>query len=170
MKQVTYRSKLLARAHTDGIEEALEAGLSGDAAKEFVKSYVKGKLDNAFDEMGRGLDKEALNEASIATFQQDLLPGTFGRLTQTFVSNEKTKLTRLILPFVKTPTNVIRYGVKMTPGLNIVQSEYRAMLFGKMGKEAQAQAAGRPTRASGSSSLPPAGDPTPSSAAMKTAQ
>lgn len=145
MKQVIYRSKLMARAHIEGVENALDAGLSGQAATDFTKAFVKEKMDKAFDAQGRGLDPEALREADIATFQQDLLPGTLGRGVQTFVANEKTKLTRLILPFVKTPTNVLRYAWKMTPGLNVLQGEYRAMLNGKMGLEAQHQAIGQMT-------------------------
>lgn len=143
MKQLVYRSKLMARAHTEGLDEALTAGLKGKQADDFVKSYVSEKLANAFDAEGRGLDAEALREANIATFQQDLLPGTMGRNVQTFISNDKTHLSRFVLPFVKTPTNVIRYAIKMTPGLGILQTEYREMLWGRMGKEAQAQAIGQ---------------------------
>lgn len=132
-KQIVYRSKLMARAHVEGVEEALEAGLSGKAAKDFVTAYVKSRLDKGFDTMGRGLDPQALREADIATFQQDLLPGTLGKGVQTVIAGDKMKWAKLILPFVKTPTNVLRYGVKMTPGLNLAQSEYRAMLSGKMG-------------------------------------
>lgn len=145
MKQTVYRSKVLAKAHMDGVEAALDAGLSGSAAKEFVRAYAARKLAGAFDEAGRGLDQAAQQEASIATFQQDLLPGTFGKNVQHFVNNDKTRLTRFILPFVKTPTNVVRYALKMTPGLNLLQTEYRNMLTGKMGQEQQAQAIGQMT-------------------------
>lgn len=148
VKQVVYRSKLAARAHMDGLEQAVNAGLKGDAADKFVKSYVTTRLENGFDAEGRGLDPEALREANIATFQQDLLPGTFGKNLQSLISNDPTQLTRLILPFVKTPTNVIRYGWKMTPGLNRFQEEYRQMLSGAMGQEAKAQAIGQMTMGS----------------------
>ena len=145
MKQIIYRSKLMARAHIEGVESALDAGLSGQAASDFTKAFVKEKIDKAFDAQGRGLDPEALREANIATFQQDLLPGTLGRGVQTLVANEKKQMLRLILPFVKTPTNVIRMAWKMTPGLNVLQGEYRAMLNGDMGQEAKVQALGQMT-------------------------
>ena len=148
VKQIVYRSKLAARAHMDGTTQAIQAGLSGNAADKFVKSYVSTRLDNAFDAEGRGLDPEALREANIATFQQDLLPGTLGKNIQNLVANEKTQLVRFILPFVKTPTNVIRYGWKMTPGLNMFQEEYRQMLSGALGQEAKAQAIGQMTMGS----------------------
>jgi hypothetical protein len=143
VKQITYRSKLAARANMEGTEQAVRAGLKGKAAKDYIKSYTATRLDNAFDAEGRGVDPEALREANIATFQQDLLPGTLGKNIQTLISNDKTQLIRLILPFVKTPTNVIRYGWKMTPGLNMLQEEYRQMLSGSLGQEAKSQAIGQ---------------------------
>ncbi len=76
-------------------------------------------MDKAFDAEGRGLDADALREANITTFQQELLPGTLGKAVQSAVSNEKSQLLRLVLPFVKTPTNVLRYGWKMTPRLGM---------------------------------------------------
>jgi hypothetical protein len=148
VKQIVYRSKLSARAYVEGAEKALDAGLDGKAAKDFIKGYVGDRLANAFDAEGRGLDHGALHEANIATFQQDLLPKTFGRNFQSFLSNDKTQLSRLVLPFIKTPTNVIRYGWKMTPGLNLLQEEYRQMIGGAMGHEAQAQAMGQMTMGS----------------------
>lgn len=145
VKQTVYRSKVAARAHLEGVEQAIQAGLDGKAAKQFISSFVKQKVDNAFDAEGRGVDPEALREANIATFQQDLLPGTVGKNVQTFIAADPTQLSKLILPFVKTPTNVLRYGWKMTPGLNMLQGEYRKMISGKLGQEAKAQALGQMT-------------------------
>lgn len=141
MKQTVYRSKVQARAHVQAAEMAYDAGLRGKAARDFVKSAVTKKLSEAFDMEGRGIDPAALHEAQTATFSQDLLPGTLGKGISTLAQNNMA--VKLVLPFTKTPTNVIRYGWKMTPGLNIVQTEYRNMLLGKMGKEMQAQAVGQ---------------------------
>ncbi|MCS4240918.1 hypothetical protein M2418_000420 [Rhizobium sp. BIGb0125] len=143
VKQTVYRSKVAARAHMEGVELAVEQGLSGKAYKDFIKTHVEKRLDAAFDAEGRGLDAEALREANISTFQQELLPGTVGKTVQGFISNERSQFTRLILPFVKTPTNVIRYAWKMTPILNGLQGEYRQMFSGAMGHEAKAQAVGQ---------------------------
>lgn len=133
IKQVVYRSKVQAQAHIEGISSGLDGA--------DLTRYVQDKLYGAFDEAGVATDMVARQEAQIATFQQDLLPGTIGKSTQNFTNNHP--LSKLVLPFVKTPTNVIRYGVKMTPGLNALQSEYRQMIRGAMGPEAQAQAVGQ---------------------------
>lgn len=133
VKQIRYRSVVLADAQM----EADAMGLLGAARKKFVE----GRLGAAFDANGAATNTRALQEARITTFQQELLPGTLGRSVQGFVSNYPTA--RFILPFVKTPTNVLRYGIKYSPGLNLLQTEFREALSGKFGAEAQAQAAGQ---------------------------
>lgn len=133
VKQVVYRSKVQAKAHVDGVE----MGLEGDA----LSTFVRERLHGAFDDQLRATDQAALQEARIATFQQDLLEGTFGKTVQDAVA--KHSAARFVLPFVRTPMNVLRYGVKLTPGLNLAQEEYRMMLRGTMGREAQAQAVGQ---------------------------
>lgn len=132
VKQVVYRSKVQAKAAV----EAAENGLQG---ADFA-AYVRKRLSDAFDDSGRGVDLEALREAQIATFQQELLPGTLGRWMQG--AHNHTAM-RLVVPFIRTPTNVIRQGIKMTPGLNMLQREYRDMIAGRLGAEAQAQAVGQ---------------------------
>ncbi len=142
-KQIVYRSKVMARAHMEANLALAGKNLPEADAKQFVKEYIETKLSRAFDEKGRGTDSEALREAQIATFQQDLLPKTFGKGVQDLTNN--VQAVRLVLPFVKTPTNVIRYGWNMTPVLNIFQKEYRNMLLGRLGQEMQAQAIGQMT-------------------------
>jgi hypothetical protein len=50
-----------------------------------------------------------------------------------------------MIPFIKTPTNVMRYGWKMTPLLNMAQTEFREALGGMHGAEAKASAVGQMT-------------------------
>ncbi|GJE18756.1 hypothetical protein [Methylobacterium marchantiae] len=132
-KQTTYRSKVMANAHADG----LQAGLEGPA----LATHVRKTLFDSFDDAGRAVDVNALEEASTATFQQDLLAGSFGKSMQNMVANHE--LLRFVVPFIKTPTNVLRMGFKLTPGLNMLQAEYRSMIRGDMGQEKQAQAIGQ---------------------------
>jgi len=132
-KQLVYRSKVQASAFVEGTENGLK-GADLDA-------FIRNRLDGAFDEVGRGVDGVALQEARVATFSQDLLAGTLGKSTQAFVATHP--ILRFVLPFVKTPTNVFREGIKMTPGLNVLQAEYRQMLSGSFGAERQAQAVGQ---------------------------
>lgn len=133
IKQLRYRSVVQARASVEGADK----GLSGAD----LKAYVSERLGMAFSPDGRGIDGDALHEAQTTTFQQDLLEGTIGRGVQNFRAEHP--VVNFILPFVKTPVNVLRYATKMTPGLNLLQKEYRQMLGGKLGAEAQAHAIGQ---------------------------
>lgn len=143
MKQITYRSKVSAGAYLDGLDAAMGSGLKGNAAKDYLKTFVDDRVGSAFDSSGRALNKDALREAQIATFQQDLLPNSLGKDLQNFAS--KHPGLRLMIPFIKTPTNVMRYGWKMTPGLNLLQTEFRESLSGVHGAEAKASAIGQMT-------------------------
>lgn len=132
-KSAIYRANVMADAQT----EALQKGLTGAD----LRTYMENRLMNAFDAKGAAVDLKAISEARQATFQQDLLPGTFGKAVYT--AGQQSSAVRVILPFIKTPTNLVRTGWKMTPGLNMLQTEYREMISGRMGPQAQAQAIGQ---------------------------
>ncbi len=133
VKQLRYRSYVQAKASVEGAEK----GLTGEE----LKAYVAKELQGSFTPDGRGTNKAAMAEAQIATFQQELAEGTLGRSIQNFRATHPAA--HFVLPFVKTPVNVLRTAWKMTPGLNMLQGEYRAQLNGSLGAEAQAQAIGQ---------------------------
>lgn len=141
VKQTVYRSKVMARAHVAAAKEGMAAGLTGKDLKAHIRQSVASKLDGAFDADGRALDKAALHEAQVATFSQELGTRTFGRTVQNAVAQHPSL--RFVMPFVRTPVNILRYAWKMTPGLNLAQKEFQEALNGKLGREAQAQAAGQ---------------------------
>lgn len=139
VKQIVYRSKVLADAHVAGVTQ----GLEGDA----LTNHVQQALADAFDSAGHATDTAALNEARIATFQQDLPETgnfglhTFGKTVNNFANYFPPS--RVVLPFVRTPANLFRNGVKLTPGLNMLQKEYRDAISGALGPDQQAQAVGQ---------------------------
>lgn len=143
-KTLRYRAVVQSRASV----EASERGLTGDAARR----YVQRSMDEAIDPAtGRGTDANSIREAQTVTFQQDLnydttIGGNIGRGIQSF--RKSAPALSIILPFVKTPVNVIRYGIKLTPGLNMAQKEFRDAILGKVGTEAQAHAMGQMSLAS----------------------
>lgn len=139
VKQIVYRAKVQAEAHVQGAA----AGLDGDA----LTQHVRAALFDAFDSAGRAKHAAILDEAKVATFQQDLVPtGSLGMRTAGSVVSDAVNAfapAKVILPFVKTPVNVFRGGVKLTPLLNLAQKEYRDAIRGVMGPEQQAQAVGQ---------------------------
>ncbi|WP_018123370.1 hypothetical protein [Desulfovibrio oxyclinae] len=104
-KQVSYRSHLYSQLYTQGVKQKLE----GEALQEFIDS----KFAKFFDESGAGLAKDSLQWSRESTFTQDLEYG-FGKGLQTFANT--VPLLRLIFPFIRTPTNILRNVVDHTPG------------------------------------------------------
>ena len=143
MKTIRYRGVVQAKAAIEG----QQAGLTDGA----LQAHIERRLAESFSADGQALDAKALQEAQISTFQQELdfetswytggARGGFAKGLQNMRHNFKP--TVLILPFLKTPANVLRYGIKMTPVLNFAQKEYRQMIAGEFGPEARAQAVGQ---------------------------
>ena len=143
VKTMRYRAIVLSKASIEAEDRGLIAG-----SKEFT-DYIATRLDDSFDDLGRGVDRDALNEAKASTFQQDLPTteqthvGSWSRLYSSGVA--QAPVLRLMTPFIKTPTNLMRYGVKLTPMVNLLQKEYTHALSGQAGLEAQARATGQMT-------------------------
>ncbi len=143
-KTLRYRAVVAAKADADAEVQGLKSGTQA------YKDYVEQRVRDAFDQNGAAIDADALQEAKVATFSQDLLgSGTedtvggwksMGALVQQGVN--AVPPARMILPFVKTPTNLFRYGWRLTPGLNLLQKQYLNALQGAAGPEAQAMATG----------------------------
>jgi len=138
IKQLNYRGAVRAEAW----REARELGLKG---KDFA-DYVAKKLDEAVDEMGRATNEKALGFAREATFTQDLggqqvwRQGgrTIGETLQGIASAHPSL--RLIMPFIRTPTNIFRFVHNRTPFLNMLRKQYAMDFLGKNGAEAAAKA------------------------------
>lgn len=133
VKQVVYRGIVQSRAATQGAA----LGLTGDA----LDAFVKDKLYSSFDSYMRATDMGALQEAKVATYQNDLLPGTQGAKMQQYLQGNPAA--RAVVPFLRTPVNLFRQGVQLTPGLNMAQTEFRNAIMGKGGDFARAQAYGQ---------------------------
>lgn len=138
-KTMRYRAVIQSKAAVDAADMNLSAA--------DTKAYIQKALNMAIDpDTGRALDAKALRESQMVGFQQDLdydvtIGGSLGR---SMVSARRVApALSLVLPFVKTPVNVIRYGIKLTPGLNLAQKEFRDALRGVAGAEAQAHAVGQ---------------------------
>ena len=128
VKQVVYRSQVQAKAMTEGVAQ----GLTGPDLAQFVRS----RLDASIDEYGRATDAAALQEAKIATYQNELNPtGNFGLSTAGAIGQATLQAApplRAIVPFMRTPVNLFRQSVQLTPGLNMLQQEYRQMMSGSL--------------------------------------
>lgn len=138
-KQINYRGYLYSRA----AEQARTQNLSGDAFHNFVSA----EMDRGFNAKGSNFpegsanNKEGLKVAREATFTQPLDYG-ISRWLQG-MTNEPGMggvLTKLVVPFVRTPVNLLRFAWKHTPLIQYAEQGFRRDLHAGGEATARAQA------------------------------
>lgn len=121
-KQLNYRSNTYARLMGEAAS-MVDAGKmkQADAAK-----WVADRMDASVSKDGVARFQAGIDYAREATFTQDLTKGSFGKWVQD--GTNKYPALKLVLPFVRTPTNILKAGVQRTPVLRRVSSDIRAAL------------------------------------------
>ena len=132
LKQMNYRAFIMGKATREGIE----AGLNGDA----LDAFVAKKLSESFDDIGRGIDEDALRYAQEATFTEDLGKNIFANIQKMTVEYPAMQL---LLPFVRTPTNLLKRAGQRTPVLAMLSKTVQEDI--KAGGVRKAEALGRQT-------------------------
>lgn len=113
-KTIHYRGELKAQAYRDGRTK----GLTGDELFSHVARMVEDPTP--------ALQAQALNAARQGTFTTPL--GTIGSSGQHYLN--QVPGARYVMPFVRTPVNIMKYVGVRTPGLNLlaesVRNEFKA--------------------------------------------
>jgi len=139
-KQLNYRARIRAESLREGF-------LRYGADPERLGRHVAKALDGKFDALGRATDRRHLEAAREVTFTADLQAATwsggrtFGETLQKASANHP--MLTMILPFIRTPTNIVRFTWDRTPGLNLMRKQYYDDLTGKNGVEASGRAAAK---------------------------
>lgn len=114
-KQMAYRSKVYA----DAYDEAFKTGVADKTA------FIAKKLEMAF-EQGRGIDENALDYARKQTWTQELDGSS--NLDRLGIALKSVPALRPFVPFITTPTNLIKDIIEHTPMVNsafkYVREEY----------------------------------------------
>jgi hypothetical protein len=153
LKQLTYRAAIRSSAYREGIQNGLLskpgefASLVSQRLDESVlaggEANVRGALDGV-SPLAMQKHQEALEMAREVSFTSDLKTTTrsggpsIGESVQTYMAAHPGA--RMILPFVRTPTNIMRQVWNHTPGLNFLRKQYADDFTGKNGDAAQAKA------------------------------
>lgn len=143
IKQISYRGEVRAQALREGLEEG--SWWNGDFSK-FGEIAAK-RLDESVDDTGRALNASALEHAREVTFQKDLKASSWfankslSESIQGMAGNHPG--VRVILPFIRTPANIFRYGWDRTPVLNMARKEFYDQITGKRGAELRNDAIGK---------------------------
>jgi hypothetical protein len=132
-KQMAYRSNIRAQALA---EARTMTNTLNTPAK--IARYVQDTLDVAFREDGKGFNKAAMEYARDVTFTNPLDPSGIASKLQGITNAHP--LTKVILPFVQTPTNIINWTWERTPLLRQLNSDVRAELAAGGSRRAMAQA------------------------------
>ena len=113
-KQMTYRARVRSKAWADARTQGLSSKEKG--------KFVEKRLAESFDESGRAIDEDSLQWAREVTFTQDLGEG-IGKDWQDFVTRHPAL--RIVTPFIRTPTNILRSVAQHTPGIQLIQKQMR---------------------------------------------
>lgn len=109
-KTIHYRGELKAQAY----REARARGAEGDELTQRIAALIEDPTPE--------MRAQALSAARTGTFTSPL--GKTGGAVQSIAAN--TPGLRYIMPFVRTPTNIMKYVGARTPGLNMLSSNVRA--------------------------------------------
>lgn len=115
----------------EGMKTAENRGITDEAEREqFVNQFVKdNKLSN--DVEASALADFALEESRYLTFTKDLDKGSLGEGIQRLQQNFSPL--RFVLPFVRTPTNILAFAFERTPGVfmpGFLKEERKRLLEG----------------------------------------
>jgi hypothetical protein len=122
-KQLNYRAMSQSRL----MDKAAELVQAGHLEQKDVARWVTDRMDQMFDaQTGQGLAQDPLAYAREVTFTRELEQGTIGKSVQQFVNRHPSM--KIILPFVRTPTNIIRGFMQRTPIIGRLERQMRADL------------------------------------------
>ena len=129
-KQMNYRAKLYAIGvrEAKGLKKSLvkDKSYNGKPVSDFELHVLK-VFDDGFED-GIAKNAEALDWARTNTFTSELDAGSVGGFLQR-KSNQMPAL-KQIMPFIRTPLNIVGAVVQRTPALSFLSKKFRKDLFG----------------------------------------
>ncbi len=108
-KQLNYRASLYSRLST----EAADLVVKGDISKADAAQFITERMATAYNAKGGAASQFDLDFAREATFTQDLRQGSWMKSVQD-MSNRQPAM-KLVMPFIRTPTNIMVAGIQRTP-------------------------------------------------------
>jgi hypothetical protein len=147
IKQMAFRGKLFSLVLDDKLKNVSGASNIAAAIKE-AREETQKLLNKHIDNIGQGLQpsepriKQALEHARLVTFQNDLKDdpaGAVGRFTEKHILRPLPVM-RQVMPFVRTPMNLLSHWIERTPALQNTSKELQRMLNGSPAERAKAQA------------------------------
>ena len=132
MDEVFKQSSYRGRIYADASAAAADKNLRGTARENFIKKALK----DAYSDKGQALNGEALLQARRTTFTEPLEPGVAKMIQDAAI---KHPMIRLVIPFVRTPINILSQTYQHFPGLGQTSKRYRADIAAGGVRAAQAR-------------------------------
>lgn len=101
------------RMHSKAMYEAMAHSVDESDVDMLFNKYIEGFSKGIDPQTGRILDKDLLDYAERITFQND--PGSFMNSIANAVDQMPMGLGKLFIPFVRTPANLLGYGLEHVP-------------------------------------------------------
>lgn len=124
-KQSVYRGRIMADAAMD----ADNAGLKGAERAEFIRKYVA----DSFGQKGQATEirGDALLQAQRSSFTEGLEAGSIGQKFQSLGQGKGvgSAMFRFILPFVRTPINILSQSFQNMPVLQFASKRFKDDLY-----------------------------------------
>jgi len=123
-KQLNYRAYVASKAAMDAADQVAAGSMKHDG----IAAHVDNALHAAFDDQRRGIVPDALKYAEKTSFVNDLKVDThlgapsLGEMAARASSHPIVR--GMILPFVKTPTNVTRTTFEFTPIIGQLRKQF----------------------------------------------
>ena len=132
--QMTYRSNVRVHLMTRAQELFAKGAGEGLTRREFVNKYIKDNFDSFFTDAvsgagdvvkgGTGTLKQALDASMEATYTKPLIKGSIPADVQNMVARHP--LLQHLMPFVRTPMNILDDTIQRMPLLRNLSAEFRA--------------------------------------------
>jgi len=137
IKQMTFRGKLRADITDEALQRIGVEGGFKDAAEahRWAKREFDNLIEDHIDAVGRGVAPEdprlvsSLDEARRITFQEDFHDDPLSFVGQKMNTlSSKHPFLKQVVPFIRTPTNLVAWAGERTPGLQLLSKDFRARL------------------------------------------
>lgn len=110
------------RMYSKAMYEAMSHSAEDADVDMLFNKYIEGFSKGIDPQTGRILDKDLLDYAERVTFQND--PGSFMNSVGNAVDQIPMGIGKLFIPFVRTPANLIGYGLEHVPIINRAMRQY----------------------------------------------
>ncbi len=132
-QQINYRANLYSKFTREGMDQGLNGA---DLATHVQSSIERSFLANGQANLDNAITQESKRQAARSTFTEELRPDSYAAEITRFVTTHPEA--RVVLPFVKTPYNILRQAVQSSGPIGLFTKTVREELAAGGARRAEA--------------------------------